>query len=194
MKRFIFFLFIVIITACSTQGNLKINNRTAHNLYYSINDIFGTLIANQSVTLSLNTGKGFLLNSPEKTYDLYLEGETFLMYDYDTPSTHTKIDIKADRTKAVYADPSNACVKVNNLSTKSIYNFSYQKIYSDTLQKPVILTEEIPKNTVWFKQIPYSCKQDSFDIRFLYTRDFIDTIYTKTINLELDQLFLLDIH
>ncbi|OQX72893.1 MAG: hypothetical protein B6D61_13170 [Bacteroidetes bacterium 4484_249] len=194
MKNIFFILTLAFLVGCSSHGNLKIINKTEHLLYFSINDISGTIPANQTNTISLYTGKKYIFNSPTKVYSLYLEGETFLMYDGIMPVKNTKITLMDDKTVKVYANPTNACLKVKNNTNQPILDMSYQKIYPDSICEPIILEKEIAPQITWYKQVPYSSEADSFDIRFFYMKIPPDTIYTNALNLKLDQLFLLEVN
>ena len=189
----ILLILLMLLLGCSSHGNLKIYNQTNHNLYFSIKNITQTLTPQTSYEISLYTNKKFIFNEATKKYTLYLEGETFLMYDGLNPVTETKITLTANKTLKIYAHPTNACIKVINDSKKTISNVSYQRIYPDSILKPELLIEEVPPYSIKFKQIPYSCETDSFNVKFSYMNENSDTVYTHDYNLKLDELFLLEI-
>ena len=192
-KLIILFIIALSLAACSSHGNLNVINRTNHFLYFKISDIDRTVDPHQTVTVSMYAGKKFIFNPGEKTYTIYLEGETFVMHDGNTPTTTTKITIQSNKPTDIYADPNSAGIKIINNSDKIVHDVAYQKIYPDSVYNSVILTQEIDPGSKWFKQVPYSCDTDSFNIRFSYTKTENDTIFTNTMNLQLDQQFLLEI-
>jgi len=194
MKKYRLYLIVLFLVGCSSYGKLKIINKTDHLLYFKISFLSKrTVNPHQSVSISLKSGKNYLFNQSEKKYDLYLEGETFLMYNGLEPTTNTKITVTSDKTTKIYANPNMAGIKIINNSNDIIRDVGFEKIYPDTITEKEILIDEIAPESEWFKQIPYSCESDSFDIRFSYVKDENDTINTKVLNLKLDQQFLLEI-
>lgn len=125
----------LILTGCSGDGTLKIINRTEHEIYVSINDTDYTLTGSTdpennpvSLAIKLDAGSDFPSN-PRKTYTLFLQGETFDMWDdfNDIVVPSTEIDIVAGETTSVYCDPTTACVRITNQSTQDIVSAWYLK-------------------------------------------------------------------
>lgn len=162
MKKLLFiFITLIFLLGCSTEGDIKFINRTAHFLYFTIqgNDhiLNGATEAeiNQGIgpnkTLTIKTGKKFLFfGAGEKTIDLHLEGETFMMQEADidgTPTgiyyTDTEIKIISNETLSIFADPTHASVKLINDSDKNIVEFRYttnnDSVYFSILENENIL-------------------------------------------------------
>ena len=187
-------LVILLLSACSTKGDLKIINETEHNVYFSINNIDKTLQANQTTVLSLDSGKDYSpFYRPEKEYNLKIKGETFSLYDGITPLDETTVTVTSKKTKRLYLQPTDAGIKVNNNSlSHSLYNVGYQKIYPDTTTELTILTNEILPQTTWFSILPYFSQQDSFAFKFSYETYTGTIVYSDTTTLHLDEQFIID--
>ncbi|HHE39344.1 MAG TPA: hypothetical protein ENL20_12355 [Candidatus Cloacimonetes bacterium] len=144
MRKAVFLFFIIILLlGCTSKGDVKFINRTGHLLYFTMQGddhiLAGASDAqiNQGTgpikTISVNIGKKFLFfGAGEKTIDLHLEGETFMMQEADidgTPTgsyfTDTEINVKANETLNIFADPTHASVKLINDSDKNIVEFRY---------------------------------------------------------------------
>ena len=195
MKAIIFLLLIILLlSACSTKGDLKIINESEHNVYFSINNIDRTLQANQTTLLSLNTGKDYsIFYRPEKEYNLKIKGETFSLYNGIIPVDETTIVVTSKKTTKLYIHPSDAGIKINNNDLiNSLYNVGYQKIYPDSTTDVKILTDEILPQTTWFDLLPYFSQQDSFAFKFSYETYTGAIVYSDTTTLHLDEQFIID--
>lgn len=180
MKKLIWgLLLLAVLAGCSTEGKIKVINRTRNNLYFTIkgndyslagateemiNDDKGT-----SKTVSFDTGTKFLMFAPDETeIDLYLEGETFLMNSGDTLTT---VEVEPNETYRVYADPTHACVVVKNYSGLDIVELKATQIFSVTnpgVNDTRILTTDIPNGTEYYKQLVYVSDNAPTDDRFFY--------------------------
>ena len=194
MKLLTIFTILLLLTACSTKGDLKIINQTNHNIYFTIKGMDETLQGNQSLTLSLDTGKDYsIFYRPEKEYKLKIKGETFSLYDENIPVDETTITLTSQKTRKLYLHPTNAGIKVNNNNLlNSLYNVGYQKVYPDTMTEKTILTNEILPQTTWFSILPYFSQQDSFAFKFSYETYTGTTVYSDTTTLHLDEQFIID--
>ncbi len=180
MKKLILgLLLLVVLAGCSTEGKIKVINRTKNNLYFSlkgddytipgateemINDDKGT-----SKTVSFDTGTKFLMFAPDDTeIELYLEGETFLM---NSGETLTTVEVEPNETYRVYADPTHACVIVKNSSGLDIIELKSTQIFSETnpdVNDTRILTNNIPTGTEYYKQLVFVADNAPTDDRFFY--------------------------
>ncbi len=144
MKKLIFLFFtIILLLGCTSKGDIKFINRTAHLLYFTMQGNDHILVGASDAQISqgtgptkiisINIGKKFLFfGAGEKTIDLHLEGETFMMQEADidgTPTglyfTDTEINVKANETLNIFADPTHASIKLINNSDKNIVEFVY---------------------------------------------------------------------
>ncbi|MBN1327352.1 MAG: hypothetical protein JW996_05320, partial [Candidatus Cloacimonetes bacterium] len=84
------FLSVILLLGCSTEGKIKIINRTQHNLYFSVKGedyiLEGAtpeMLAEgqgNSRTISIDTGNKFLFTEPDsKKVKVDIEGETFAL-------------------------------------------------------------------------------------------------------------------
>jgi hypothetical protein len=152
----------IFLLACSGEGELKIINRTSHDIYFNINNIDYTLNGSDdlqnpaSQSVKLDAGSDFL-NTPQKSYHLALEGETFAIYDenqqIDVPAT--QITIEADKTTSVFCDPNYACLKITNNSSQKVLSAYYIKSYNGN-RINIPQAENLPPDSSTYKRLEYS--------------------------------------
>jgi len=185
-------LFIIFLAGCSTEGDIKIINRTDHNLYLTIkgNDYIleGSETSNPNMTISVSTGKQFLFYSEDYVeVDMHLEGETFMMKDefYGPPDwefyTETTLQVKPKETLKVYCDPTHAGVKLINNSAEDILGLAYRTAGSDSLN--YIIQSVASGDSAW-SRLKASTDSDSISYSFIieFTNGFIDS--TNYINID----------
>jgi len=143
MKNFlILVLVLVILAGCSSEGDIKVVNRTKHPLYITVKGNDYTIAGSEDPvgspvkkTISIDTGKEFLFwNGDDKKVDIHLEGETFMLQEADIngyPSgiffTETTVNVSPDETTKVYCDPTHGSVKVINQIENDIIEFRVKK-------------------------------------------------------------------
>ena len=170
MKKILFILFLIIILAgCTSEGEIKIINRTDHNLYFSIKDsdyiLAGSEASDPSQSIDIDTGRQFLFwGDDEKAVAMHLEGETFMLQDADASGnpnglfyTETTLHVEPDKTLKVFCDASHAGVKLINNSLQNVEYLSYYTDDSDTLKtlnyNPILSGEtfwsRLKASTVW---------------------------------------------
>ena len=174
MKKVILIIIpILILLGCSTEGDLKIINKTNHNIYFTVkgNDYIlegATDTTYPDTTISLDSGKKFLFFEGDgKRVNLLLEGETFMMQHADNSGvgtgefvTETEVTIKPDETTKIYTWPAtHASVKVINNSGKDIIDFFYYTSYDPTL---VFMTDDIPDGETYYYRLDYATNQNWF--------------------------------
>lgn len=215
MKKLILgLLLLAVLVGCSTEGKIKVTNRTRNNLFLSVKGSYYTIpgateeMINDdkgiSKTVSFDTGKKFLMFAPDETeVDIYLVGETFLMNSGDTLTT---VEVEPNETYRVYADPTHACVKVVNNSGLDITKLTSTQIFSLTnpgANDTRILTNNIPNGTEYYKQLVYVTDNASTDDRFFYQFEvtFADSTHETfgdygelASYLELDDIFEIDLN
>ena len=202
MKKvlFPFALLIIIIAGCSTEGDIKIINRTDHRLYFTIkgNDyvLEGSETSDPSKTVSVRTGKEFIFYSKDHVeVDLHLEGETFMMQDATINGqptgvyfTETTLQVKPKETLKVYCDPTHAGVKLINNFTEEVTGLAYHTAISDT-QISIIESPIAIGDSAWSRlkaSTDYEVISYSFVIEF--ANGFInDTSYTNIETLTVDE-------
>ena len=176
MKNIIvLFLPLLLLFGCSSEGDIKIINRTDHNLYFNIEGtdyvLEGSENSDPSKIISIDTGSQFLFFGDDETkVAMSLEGETFMMQDSDfsgVPNgiyfTETMLAVKPNETLKIYCDPTHAGVKLVNNSQVAVSGFSYYTDDSDSLvsliEYPVISGDSIwsrLKATTSYDSIIYS--------------------------------------
>lgn len=195
MKKFLVpILLIIIIAGCSTEGDIKIINRTNHNLYFTIkgNDYIldGSETSDPNMTVSVNTGKQFLFYSEDYVeVDLHLEGETFMMQDATIGGqplgiyfTETTLRVKPKETLMVYCDPTHAGVKLINNSDQSVSNLSYYTT-ENNIPVPIIELPVAIGDSAW-SRLTATTANDLITYSFIieFENGFIDS--TSYINID----------
>ncbi|NQV18070.1 MAG: hypothetical protein HQ534_05955 [Armatimonadetes bacterium] len=207
MKKAILIIIpIIMLFGCSTEGDLKIINKTNHNIYFTIKGTDYVLEGDSdttypSKTVTLNSGKKFLFFEGDgKKVNLHLEGETFMMQHADNFGvgtgefvTETEVTIKPNETTKIYTWPAtHASVKVINNSGKDIVNFFYNTSYDQTL---VFMTDDIPNGITYYSRLDYTTNQNLFFYEFkIVFDDFTEqTFGGPDATLYLDEQFLIDL-
>ncbi len=201
MKKvlFPFILLIIIIAGCSTEGDIKIINRTDHNLYFTIkgNDYIleGSETSNPNMTVSIGTGKQFLFYSKDFVeVDLHLEGETFMIQDATIGGqptgvyfTETTLQIKPKKTLKVYCDPTHAGVKLVNNSAIDVIDLSYHTDDSDTLIS--IIDQPIIAGDSTWSRLTATSANDLISYSFVieFENGFIDSSFINIDDLIVDE-------
>ena len=201
MKKvlFPFILLIIIITGCSTEGDIKIINRTNHNLYFTIkgNDytLEGSETSDPNMTVSVSTGKQFLFYIEDYVeVDLHLEGETFMMQDATISGqpigiyfTETTLQVKPKETLKVYCDPTHAGVKLINNFAIDVVNFAY---YTDDSATPISIIDSpiVTGDSVW-SRLTATTANDLITYSFIieFENGFIDSSFMNVDNLIVDE-------
>jgi len=194
-----FILLIIIIAGCSTEGDIKIINRTNHNLYFTIkgNDYIleGSETSNPNMTVSVGTGKQFLFYSEDYVeVDLHLEGETFMIQDATIGGqptgvyfTETTLQVKPKETLKVYCDPTHAGVKLVNNSAIDVIDLSYYTDDSDTLIS--IIDQPIIAGDSTWSRLTATSAIDLISYSFVieFENGFIDSSYANIDDLLVDE-------
>ncbi|MEA2095127.1 MAG: hypothetical protein U9P73_00350 [Candidatus Cloacimonadota bacterium] len=206
MKKFVVpLLLIIILAGCSTEGDIKIINRTNHSLYFTIkgNDytLEGSETSNPEMTISVDTGKQVLFYSEDYVnVDLHLEGETFMMQDaingipIEEYFTETTLQVIPKETLKIYCDPTHAGVKLINNSTENVINLTYFTDDSNTLisiiDQPIIVGD-----SAW-SRLKATSDYDSVSYSFVieFENDVIDdTSYINIDTLTVDKQFRIEL-
>ena len=197
IKILIPLLLLIIIAGCSTEGDIKLINRTDHNLYFTIkgNDYIleGSETSNPNMIVSVNTGKQFLFYSEDYVeVDLRLEGETFMMKgEFHGPPdweyyTETTLQVEPKETLKVYCDPTHAGVKLINNSAEDILGLAYRIAGSDSLN-PII--QSVTSGDSAWSRLTATTANDSISYSFVieYENGIDDTSYINIDNLIVDE-------
>jgi hypothetical protein len=194
MKLLIPFLLIIILAGCSTEGDIKIINRTDHSLYFTIkgNDYIleGSETSDPNMTVSVDTGKQFLFYIEDYVeVDLHLEGETFMMQDATISGqpigiyfTETTLQVKPKETLKIYCDPTHAGVKLINNFTEDVIDLAYYTDDSDTLIS--IIDLPITAGDSAWSRLTATTANDSITYSFVieFANGFIDDTSFININ------------
>ncbi|KQC09095.1 MAG: hypothetical protein APR54_03825 [Candidatus Cloacimonas sp. SDB] len=143
MKKFLIFgILLIILAGCTSEGDIKIFNRTQYPVYLHVkgNDyiIAGSedLLENPvKKTVSVETGKEFLFwNGGDEKVKIRLEGETFMLQEADLSGnptgifyTETEILVSSNETTRIFCDPTHAGVKVINMTEIDIIYINVKK-------------------------------------------------------------------
>ena len=132
MKNLIFvlILFTIFLTACESEGKMRINNYTAHNVYFTFDNSAYTLAESTYTTVSKKITKSWnpFADNEKKTI-LTLFGETYIYQKKEGGEEITDIEVtlKADQTLNLYCTANRACVELQNLTDHAIVDFHYQQ-------------------------------------------------------------------
>ncbi len=196
-------LLLLILIGCSSEGDIKIINRTEHNLYFSISSnnyiLEGSSDSNPSETISIETGRYIpILENDQTKVNLHLEGETFMMQEASqgTPLgifyTDTSLYLKPNETLKIYCDPTHAGVKLINNSQLVVNDFYYYTQKTDSLVS--LLKNSIqPADSAW-SRLKASTQQDSLIYSFLieFENGYTDSSYQNIESLTVDEQLLID--
>jgi len=187
MKKLIIpILLIIILAGCSTEGDIKIINRTDHCLYFTIkgNDytLEGSETSDPNMTISVDTGKRFLLYGEDYVeIDLHLEGETFMMQDaingipIEEYFTETTLQVRPNETLKIYCDPTHAGVKLINNFAADVIDLAY---YTDDSNIPISIIEQpiVVGDSAW-SRLTATAQDDSISYSFIieFANGFIDS-------------------
>lgn len=199
MKKFaVPLLILVVLVGCSTEGDIKIINRTDHNLYLSLegNDYIleGSETTDPTMTISVDTGKQFLFYIEDYIeVDMHLEGETFMMRDaingipIDEYFTETTLQVKPKETLNVYCDPTHAGVKLINNFSENVIDLAYYTDDTDTLVSIIDLPVE-PGDSTW-SRLKATTEYDSITYSFIveFENGYIDSSYINIDDLIIDE-------
>ena len=198
-KIFLFILPVIVLTGCSTKGDIKIINRTDHYLYFTIEDsdyvLEGSPDSDPGKSITVDTGSQFLFLGDETTkVDMTLEGETFMMQwanDDGSPSgdyyTETTLNVPANETLKIYCEPTHAGVKLINDSEVDVVDFSYYTDDSGTLFA-LIDYPILSGDSIW-SRLKATTAYDSIVYSFVieYQNGWFDTSYVNYDNLIVDE-------
>lgn len=173
VKTIIFLMSLVFFQfGCTSQGDIKIINRTEHNLYLSLQNKNYIISGTETLQTEIDIGNHFLFfGTQEKDIDIKLEGETFMMQEANNgvPTgeyrTETTIKVEADKTTKLYCDPTHAGVKLINFSNKDIISFQY---FTNKSSDHISLIEDslFPADSVW-SRLQATVSADSIIYSFL---------------------------
>jgi hypothetical protein len=205
-KLFVPVLMMIIIVGCSTEGDIKLINRTDHSLYFTIkgNDYIleGSETNDPSKTVSVDTGKKFIFyDEGAVKVDMHLEGETFMMQDATVGGqpigvyfTETTLQVNPSETLKIYCDPTHAGAKLVNNSTEDVTGLAYHTATSNTLI-PMIDLPIVIGDSTWCRlkaSTDYEAISYSFVIEFV--NGYVDsTSYVNIDDLVADEQFRIEI-
>ncbi len=200
MKNIIvLFLPLLLLFGCSSEGDIKIINRTDHNLYFNIEGtdyvLEGSENSDPSKIISIDTGSQFLFFGDDETkVAMSLEGETFMMQDSDfsgVPNgiyfTETMLAVKPNETLKIYCDPTHAGVKLVNNSQVAVSGFFYYTDDSDSLVS-LIEYPVISGDSIW-SRLKATTSYDSIIYSFVieYENGWYDSSYVNIDDLIVDE-------
>ena len=190
---------LLIFFGCSSEGDIKIINRTDHYLYFNIEGkdyvLEGSSSSNPSKSVSIDTGSQFLFWGDDETkVAMNLEGETFMMQDSDASGvpnglffTETMLAVQPNETLKIFCDPTHAGVKLINNSQVAVAGFSYFTDDSDSLFS-LIGYPVASGDSIW-SRLKASTAYDSIIYSFVieYENGWFDSSYVNYDNLIVDE-------
>ena len=198
-KIFLFILPVIIFAGCSTEGDIKIINRTDHYLYFTIKGsdyiLEGSPDSDPGKIITVDTGSQFLFwGGDAAKVDMTLEGETFMMQLANpdgSPSgdyyTETTLNVPANKTLKIYCEPTHASVKLINNSEVNVVDFSY---YTDDNDSLVALVDYpiFSGGSIW-SRLKATTAYDSIVYSFVikYANGLFDSSYVNYDNLIVDE-------
>lgn len=204
-KIFLILFVVMLVLGCSSEGDIKIINRTDHNLYFTIKGVDyileGSESSDPSRKISIDTGKQFLFWGDDETkVHVNIEGETFMLQSADAGGiptgifyTETTISVKPNETTKLFCSPTHAGVKLINNTLQAVDDFSYFTDDNDTLRtlnvSPIYSGEEFwarLKATTEYDSIIYS-----FVIEFADGSS--DSSYAEIDDLVVDEQLLIEL-
>jgi hypothetical protein len=206
MKRiFLLLLPLLIVFGCSSEGDIKIINRTDHYLYFNIKGtdyvLEGSENSDPSKIISIDTGDQFLFfGDDEKSVSLQLEGETFMIQDSDYAGipnglyfTETMLTVLPNETTKIYCDPTHAGVKLINNSQVAVEDFSYYTEDADTLFS-LLETPLDSGDSTWYR-LKATTSYDSIIYSFVieYENGLFDSSYVDFDALIVDEQLRIDL-
>ncbi|PID28098.1 MAG: hypothetical protein CSB55_06175 [Candidatus Cloacimonadota bacterium] len=130
MKQIILFLFLLIaLIGCSSEGDLKIINKTSHEAYITLDNKNYTLNPEENISFSYKLGKKYPFGeNPSKKKLIYLKGETFRLWDHTTDNftEFTYVTVNRGKTARIFMNPTDAAAKLTNNSNKIISYFAVE--------------------------------------------------------------------
>ena len=188
----------LILAGCDSSGELRIINSTQNMLTFSVDGSTYELAGGTSHTVDLDVDEDWeIFETDSKGYVLFMEGETFLIWDsYNNSYTsYTEVDIENGKTLDVYAAPSHGCVKIVNQSDIAVTRVTYNR-YRDGLLEQTnveILDGDIDPGTSWYCRLfpSYDIYDVSYSFRIVLQDDtMID--YPEAI-MNLDEVYLIEL-
>ncbi|HPR17572.1 MAG TPA: hypothetical protein PLD62_04925 [Candidatus Cloacimonadota bacterium] len=199
-------LLILVLLGCSSEGDIKIINRTDHNLYFTIKGVDYVLAGSESSDpfqeIEIDTGKQFLFWGDDVTkVHMAMEGETFMMqdsYSSGLPNglyhTETYLYVKPDETTKIYCSATHAGVKVINNSAETVQYLQYFTDDSDTLKtlndSPIFGGEE------FWSRLKATSDYDSITYSFViqFADGSVDSTYSNIDDLVVDEQLLIELN
>ncbi len=206
MPKILFVLFaVLLILGCSSEGDIKIINRTDHNLYFTIKGVDyilqGSETSDPFQKITVDTGDQFLFWGDDETkINMTLEGETFMMQDADQNGypngiyfTETNLYVKPNETTKIFCSPTHAGVKLINNSLNDVDDFSYFTDDNDTLR--TLNVAPIYSGEKFWARLKATTEYDSIIYSFVIEFDdgSIDSSYSEIDDLILDEQLLIEL-
>ncbi|MCL1827057.1 MAG: hypothetical protein FWG20_03350, partial [Candidatus Cloacimonetes bacterium] len=77
-KIIVFLVSIIALLGCERKTNVVFENRTSHNLYYTLNETAYIVAGHETQKHSVKIGTQYFFYQPEKNIAVTAEGETFM--------------------------------------------------------------------------------------------------------------------
>ncbi len=188
----------LILMGCESSGDLRINNRTSHNVYFTVNGSDYTVEGGQSKSVELDVDRDWqIFETNSKQYSLDLEGETYKIWDSYNGMyiNHTDVDIENGKTLDVYAIPNLACIKIVNNGDLDIARVACDKYINGNMDHPnlVLTNTAIEPGSTWYLQIEGA--YTGREIAYVFYVTFADGARMEypLMILDVDEMFLLEL-
>lgn len=183
---------VTVLTACDRSGRLEVVNRTRNRVFFSIDGGDYIVPGESKKAVSLDAGSNWNpMATVDKTYPLYIEGETFLMAG---GGTMTEVKIIEDKTLNIYADPEYSCLKVINHCGRDIIDIHYRKYENLVWEISGNLLGDsiLPDNEEFFEQVEPGTEGSPIVYRLFATASDYTLLSTAEVTLFLDDLLVLE--
>ncbi len=175
----------ILLTACESEGRLRINNFTDNKVYFTFNNK-SYILADSTyriVTKKINKSWNPFANN-EKTSILTLFGETFIYEKEGIEYEDIEVTLKPDKTLNLYCTANRACVEIQNLTDSPITDFHYQRFIDDEFDEEsenFFADTALEPNEYMFYRLKLS--DDTGDTRkFSYVFSAADSLGNTTIS------------
>ncbi|MFO7896910.1 MAG: hypothetical protein R6U84_08260 [Candidatus Cloacimonadales bacterium] len=193
---------LLLFLGCASEAEIKVINRTNHNIYFAANGPVQVLSAaessNPTQSIFIDTGKKTIFSNPSTTVEFYLEGDTFLMQmsdDYGNMTgdffNTTTLELQPDEVRKVYCDATHAGVKVQNNFEQTIQTLKYGANNLDSLQTAF---SDLAVGDYAFQQLRYYSPGDTiyYSFQLNFADGSVQNYGGPGTLLQKDQLFYID--
>lgn len=191
MKRIVLLIVcLAILAACSKTAEVKFINRTKAKVYFTAkgkNYVMpaATEATKPTITVEVDCGDRFFIYDDwaKKLEITNFYGELFALVPNNLTVTSTKTEVKPDKTRSMYINPTHAGLKVINNGNKTVNLIEINIKKPDGTINPVEFdfTGTLNNGDEFWMRLPYSTSSSSFTYIFTVGFDDGTTIEKRSI-------------